>query len=63
MSTIHTNKKMEQCGAMILSILIGCAVVTIGTADSSPAQEASLLPGTDLKLEIAGELIETTDFF
>ncbi len=63
MSTIHTNEKMEQCGTMILSILIGCAVVTIGTADSSPAQEASLLPGTDLKLEIAGELIETTDFF
>ena len=48
---------------MILSILIGCAVVTIGTPDSSPAQEVSLLPGTDLKLEISGELIETTDYF
>ena len=43
--------------------MLGCAVITISSSSWVLAQDVSILPSTDYKLEISGKLDDTTDFF
>ena len=47
----------------VLRLLLGCVIITISTTSEILAQDVSILPSTDYKLEISGKLNDTTDFF
>ncbi len=47
----------------VLGLMLGCAVITISSPNRVSAQDVSILPSTDYKLEISGKLNDTTDFF